>query len=86
MQAHPSTRVVRVRQATNILDSVLANCLKRFDDGTALVRFEAGNCRTVPIGLIEPASDAEELEYYRVRESWLRHTSTDKVPPVAQKP
>jgi hypothetical protein len=69
-----------------MLYSVPANCLKRFEDGTVLVRFAAGNLHIVPIDLIELANDAEAREYYRIRESWLRDTSTHKVPPVAQKP
>ena len=85
MQA-TSTPIVRVRQAVNMHYTLPASCLRRFEDGTALVRFGAGNLCIVPINLIEPANDAEALEYYRVRESWLRHIRTHKVPPVAQKP
>jgi hypothetical protein len=62
---------------------VLANCLKRFEDGTALVRFAAGNFRIVPIDLIEPATDAEAREYYR---AWLRHTLTHKFDPLLRNP
>jgi hypothetical protein len=82
MQA-TSTPIVRVRQAANMFYSVLANCLKRFEDGTALVRFAAGDFRIVPIELIEPATDAEAREYYR---AWLRHTLTHKFDPLLRNP
>lgn len=78
-----STSIVRVRQAANILYSVLANCLKKFENGTALVRFAAGNFRIVPIDLIEPATEAEAREYYR---EWLRHILTHKFYPVLGNP
>lgn len=68
MQA-ASTSIVRVRLTANMPYGVPADYLKRFADGTALVRFAAGNFRIVRIDLIEPATDAEEREYYRVRES-----------------
>ena len=82
MQAS-STSIVRVRQAANMLYRVLANCLKRFEDGTALVRFAPGNCHIVPINLIEPATDAEAREYYR---AWLRHTLTHEFHPLLRNP
>jgi len=63
-----STPIVRVSQAANMLYSVLANCLKRFEDGTALVRFAAGNFCIVPVQLIELATDAEARGCYR---AWL---------------
>jgi len=69
-----------------MLYGVPANYLKSFEDGTALVRFAAGNFRIVPINLIEPATDAEALEYYRVRESWPPQHTDPQVPPVAHKP
>lgn len=82
MQAS-STSIVRVRQAANMLFSVLANCHKRFENGTALVRFATGNLRIVPVDLIEPASDAEAREYYR---AWLRHTLIHTFYPVLGNP
>jgi len=85
MQA-TSTPIVRVRQAANMLYGVPAYYLKRFEDGTALVRFAAGNFRIVPIDLIEPATDAEAREFCRVLESWPPPHSDPQVPAVAQKP
>ena len=82
MQAS-SPSIVRVRQAANMLYSVLANCLKRFENGTALVRFATGNFRIVPLDQIEPATDAEAREYYR---EWLRHTLTHKFYPLLGNP
>jgi len=62
--AAPSTPVVLVRQARKMQYGVPAQHIKTFDDGTALVRFAAGNFRIVPVELIKPATEAEAEEYY----------------------
>jgi hypothetical protein len=59
-----STPVVVVRQARKMQYGVPAQHLKTFDDGTALVRFAAGNFRIVPVELLKPATEAEAEEYY----------------------
>ena len=81
-----STAIVRVRQAAHMHYGVPANYLQTFEDGTALVRFAAGNFCIVPVDLIEPATDAETQEYYRVRESWRPPHPDSQVPPLARKP
>jgi len=62
--ATSSTPVVRVRQDRNMLYGVPAEHIRTFDDGTALVRFAAGNILIVPVELLEPATEAEAREYY----------------------
>jgi hypothetical protein len=62
--ATTSTPVVLVRQAPNMRYGVPAHHIKTFDDGTALVRFAAGNFLIVPVELLEPATAAEVQEYY----------------------
>jgi hypothetical protein len=62
--AATSTPIVLVRQARNMLYSVPAHHIRTFDDGTALVRFAAGNFLIVPVELLEPATEAEAEEYY----------------------
>jgi len=62
--AAPSTPVVVVRQARKMQYGVPAQYIRAFDDGTALVRFAAGNFRIVPVELIKPATEAEAEEYY----------------------
>ena len=62
--ATTSTPVVLVRQARNMLYGVPAHHIKTFDDGTALVRFAAGNFLIVPVELLEPATAAEVQEYF----------------------
>ena len=42
---------------------VLAQHIRTFDDGTALVRFAAGNFRIVPVELLKPATEAEAEDY-----------------------
>jgi hypothetical protein len=42
---------------------------KKVDDGTALVRFAAGNFRIVPMELLKPATEAEAEEYYSSAEA-----------------
>ena len=59
-----STRVVLVRQARNMVYGVPARHIRTFDDGTALVRFAAGNFRIVPLELLKPATKAEAEEYF----------------------
>ena len=59
-----ATPVVLVRQARNMRYGDPAHHIRTFDDGTALVRFAAGNFLIVPVELIEPATEAEEREYY----------------------
>jgi len=58
------TPIVLVRQAANMLYGVPARHIKTFVDGTALVRFAAGNMRIVPVELLEQATEAEAQEYY----------------------
>ena len=58
--------VVLVRQGKNMRYGVPAHHIRTFDDGTALVRFAAGNLRIVPVELLEPATEAETQEYYSV--------------------
>jgi hypothetical protein len=43
---------------------VSAQHIRTFDDGTALVRFAAGNFRIVAVELLKPATEAEAEEYY----------------------
>jgi hypothetical protein len=62
--ATTSTPVVLVRQAPKLRYGVPVLCIRKFDDGTALVRFAAGNFRIVPVELLKPASEAEAEEYY----------------------
>ena len=62
--ATTSTPVVLVRQARNMRYAVPAHHIRTFDDGTALVRFAAGNFLIVPVELLEPATEAEAREYY----------------------
>lgn len=62
--AATSTPVVIVRQAPNMLYGVPARQIRTFDDGTALVRFAAGNFRIIPLELLKPATKAEAEEYY----------------------
>jgi hypothetical protein len=60
------TPIVLVRQARNLRYGVPAHHIKTFDDGTALVRFAAGNFLIVPVELLEPATEAEAREYYNM--------------------
>lgn len=62
--ATTSTPIVLVRQGQNMHYGVPAQHIRTFDDGTALVRFAAGNILIVPVELLEPATDAEAREYY----------------------
>ncbi|HUD67522.1 MAG TPA: hypothetical protein VMQ17_23265 [Candidatus Sulfotelmatobacter sp.] len=62
--AATATPIVLVRQAKNMRYGVPACQMKTFDDGTALVRFAAGNILIVPVELLETATEAEEREYY----------------------
>lgn len=62
--AATATPIVLVRQAKNMRYGVPACHMKTFDDGTALVRFAAGNIPIVPVELLETATEAEEREYY----------------------
>ena len=62
--AATSTPVVLVRQAQNLRYGVPAQHIRTFDDGTALVRFAAGNFCIVPLELLNPATEAEAEEYY----------------------
>jgi len=62
--ATTSSSIVFVRQATNRLYGVPARHIRTFVDGTALVRFAAGNMRIVPLELLEPATVVEAEEYY----------------------
>lgn len=62
--AATSTLVVLVRQASNMRYGVPARHIKTFDDGTALVRFAAGNFCIVPLELLDVATEAEAKEYY----------------------
>jgi hypothetical protein len=62
-----SNPVVLVCQERNMRDGVSAQHIRTFDDGTALVRFAAGNFRIVPAELLKPATEAEAEEYYSVR-------------------
>jgi len=62
--AATSTPVVLVRQARNLRYGVPAQHIRTFDDGTALVRFAAGNFCIVPVELLKPATKAEAEEYY----------------------
>jgi hypothetical protein len=62
--AATSTPIVLVRQARNMLYGVPAHHIRTFDDGTALVRFAAGNFLIVPVELLAPATEAEAGEYY----------------------
>jgi len=64
--ATTATPIVLVRQAKNIRYGVPAHHIKTFDDGTALVRFAAGNFLIVPVELLEPATEAEAREYYKM--------------------
>jgi hypothetical protein len=64
--ATTSTPIVLVRQAKNLRYGVPAHHIKTFDDGTALVRFAAGNFLIVPVELLEPATEAEAREYYNM--------------------
>ena len=59
-----STPVVLVRQDRNMRYGVSAQHIRTFDDGTALVRFAAGNFRIVPVELLQPATEADAEEYY----------------------
>lgn len=59
-----STPIVLVRQARNMLYGVPAQQVRTFDDGTALVRFAAGNFRIVPVELLQRATQAQAEEYY----------------------
>jgi len=61
-----STPTVLVRQSKNMRYGVPAHHIKTFDDGTALVRFAAGNFLIVPVELLEPATEAEAREYYNM--------------------
>ena len=63
-----ATPVVLVRQGRNMLYGVPAHHIRTFDDGTALVRFAAGNFRIVPVELVGPASEVEAQEYYSASE------------------
>ena len=56
--------VVLVRQTRKLRYGVPALHIRNFDDGTALVRFAAGNFRIVPVELLTPAAEAEAEEYY----------------------
>ena len=58
------TRIVRVLRAKNLHYGVPAEHVRTFDDGTALVRFAAGNILIVPMELLEPATEAQAREYY----------------------
>ena len=62
--AATSSPVVLVRQARNMLYGVPARHIRTFDDGTALVRFAAGNFRIVPVELLKPATKAEAEQYF----------------------
>jgi len=62
--AATATPIVLVREAKNLRYGVPAHYVKTFDDGTALVRFTAGNILIVPVELLEPATEAEAQEYY----------------------
>ena len=64
IMAATSTPVVLVCQAPNVLYGVPARHIRTFDDGTALVRFAAGNFRIVPLELLTPATEAEAEEYF----------------------
>jgi hypothetical protein len=64
--ATTSIPIVLVRQAKNLRYGVPAHHIKTFDDGTALVRFAAGNFLIVPVELLEPATEAEAREYYNM--------------------
>jgi hypothetical protein len=46
---------------------VTAFQLSTSDDGTALVRFAAGNFRIVAVELLNPATEVEAEEYYSAR-------------------
>ena len=63
--ATTSTPVVLVLQDRKLRYGVPALHIRNFDDGTALVRFAAGNFRIVPVELLKPATEAEAEEYYR---------------------
>jgi len=62
--AATSTPIVLVRQAKNMRYGIPAHHVKTFDDGTALVRFAAGNILIIPVELLEPATEADAREYY----------------------
>jgi hypothetical protein len=62
--AATSTPVVLVRQAPKMQYGVPAQHIRTFDDGTALVRFAAGNFLIVPLELLKPATEVEAEEYY----------------------
>ena len=62
--AATSSPVVLVRQGPNMLYGIPARHIRSFDDGTALVRFAAGNFRIVRLELLKPATKAEAEEYY----------------------
>jgi len=64
MVATSTPVVVLVRQARNMLYGVPARQVRTFDDGTALVRFAAGNFRIVPVELLQRATEAQAEEYY----------------------
>jgi hypothetical protein len=67
--ATTSTHIVLVHQAKNHAKNMgygaPALHVKSFDDGTALVRFAAGNILIVPVELLEPATEADAREYYK---------------------
>jgi len=44
-------------------NGVPAQHIRTFDDGTASVRFAAGNFRIVPVELLKPVTEAEAEEY-----------------------
>lgn len=58
-----SSPVVLVRQGRNMLYSVPARHIRTFNDGTALVRFAAGNFRIVPLELLQGATKAQAEEF-----------------------
>jgi hypothetical protein len=62
--AATSTPVVLVREARNMVYGLPARHIRTFDDGTALVRFAAGNFRVVALELLKPATKTEAEEYY----------------------
>lgn len=64
VMAATSTPVVLVCQARNLHYGVPAQHIRTFDDGTALVRFAAGNLRIVAVELLKPATAADAEEYY----------------------
>ena len=63
MMPTDASPIVAVRMNRNENYTVPARLLKTFSDGTALVRFAAGNLRIVHEDFLETATAADEREY-----------------------